>query len=244
MDVYDELAEFYDLIYSEHYDLEFYLREARNAHGPVLEVACGTGRILLKLLQEGIDVTGVDLSENMIGVLKKKAQALGIAPDVRIGDMRDFRIGRKFRLIIVPYRSFLHLRSDKERREALLTFKAHLESGGRLVLHTYEPSPQERETGGGYHQFDSEALSMPDGTPYTLDWFLDYERTENVGHYRIVLRENGREHRFDMDLSYLPVKKMRALLGKCGYGKVKLYCGFDYGFFEGGCKEAVWIAEA
>jgi SAM-dependent methyltransferase len=244
MDVYDEMAEFYDLVYSGHYDLEFYLREARNARGPVLEVACGNGRILLKLLQEGIDISGVDLSKNQIAMLKKKAQALGLSPDVRAGDMRDFRIERKFRLIILPYRSFLHLRSDDERRQALLNFKRHLAPGGRLILHTYNPSREDRQMGGGYHLIDSEAYSMPDGTPYTLDWFLDYDRARNAGHYRIVLKENGRAHGYEMDLSFVPVRKMRAMLKKCGYRNIRLYCGFDYGFFEAGCSEAIWIADA
>ncbi len=243
MDVYEEMGEFYDLVYSGHYDLEFYLREARNARGPVLEVACGTGRVLLKLLQEGIDVTGVDLSKNMIGMLKKKAQALGLQPDVRLADMRDFHIDRKFRLVILPYRSFLHLRNDEERRKALLNFKEHLEPGGRLILHLYNASREDREMSGGYHHFDSEELSMPDGTPYRLDWFLDYDRKQGVGHYRIVLLENNREHRYEMDLAYLPVKKVRALLELCGYRNIKLYCGFDYGQFDEDCKEAVWIAE-
>ena len=60
MRIYDDMAEQYDYIYSDSYDAEFYLREAKNAHGPVLEVACGTGRILLRLLSEGIEATGID----------------------------------------------------------------------------------------------------------------------------------------------------------------------------------------
>jgi SAM-dependent methyltransferase len=243
MEVYEELAEFYDLVYSDQYDLEFYLREARNARGPVLEVACGTGRILLKLLQEGIDVTGVDLSKNMLGILGKKARSLGLKPDVHQADMCDFRLPRKFKLIILPYRSFMHLRSDEDRRKALLNFKDHLEPDGRLILHTYNPSKEDLGMSGGYHPFSSENLSMPDGTHYRLDWFLDYDRKQKVGHYRIVLRENGREHTFDMDLAYLQVKEVHALLESCGYGNIRLYCGFDYGHFEDDCKEALWIAE-
>ncbi len=243
MDLYGEGARFYDLVYSDQCDLEFYLREARNARGPVLEVACGNGRILLKLLQEGIGITGIDLSKDLLAALKKKADALGLKPDVHLGDMRDFRLPGKFRLIIIPYRSFLHLRSDDDRKRALLNFKEHLEPGGRLILHTYNPSKEDQNMSGGYHHFDSGESSMPDGTPYRLDWFLDYDRKQGVGHYRIVLQENGREHTFHMDIAYLPVKEVRTLLQACGYRNIKLYCGFNYGRFNDECNEAVWIAE-
>jgi len=243
MDLYGESARFYDLIYSDLFDLEFYLREARNARGPVLEVACGNGRILLKLLQEGIDISGIDLSADMLAGLRKKAAALGLKPDVAQADMRGFHLDRRFRLIITPYRSFMHLKSDADRRKALNGFMEHLEPGGRLILHTYNPSKDDLMMSGGYHPFDSEDLSMPDGTPYRLDWFLDYDRKTRIGHYRIVLRENGREHQFDMDLAYLTVKDVRGLLESCGFRNIRLYCGFDYGQFYDECREAVWIAE-
>jgi SAM-dependent methyltransferase len=243
MELYGEGARFYDLVYSDRYDLEFYLREARNARGPVLEVACGTGRILLKLLQEGIDVSGIDLSKDLLAILKKKAGALGLKPDVRVADMRDFSLGRRFRLIVLPYHSFLHLRNDEDRRKALRNFMEHLESGGRLILHTCNPPKEDLGMSRGYHPLRSEDIAMPDGTPGRLDWFLDYDDELQTLHYRIVLRENNLEHTFDMDMAHLPAKDVRALLASCGYRNVRLYCGFDYGRFDEDCQEAVWIAE-
>src|SRR4030095_8684306 len=156
MEVYDELAEHYDLIYGDQLDTDFYLREARNARGRVLEVACGTGRILLRLLEEGIDAEGLDLSESMLAVLKKKATSMGLKPTVYQANMVDFKLG-KYNLIIVPYRSFLHLKSEKERKDALRNFMDHLEKGGRLVLHTYSPSEEDRLMSGGYHLFETES---------------------------------------------------------------------------------------
>lgn len=243
MRVYEELAEFYDLVYSDEYDLEFYLREAKNARGPVLEIACGTGRILLRLMQAGIPASGIDLSEGMLAVLRNKAAALGLIPDVHAADMRDFSLGRKFRLIIVPYRSFLHLQSDGDRLMALKNFLEHLEPGGRLILHTYNPSKDELLATGAYRHLDSEEHAMPDGTPYTLDWYLQYDRGRRAGAYRIVLTERGREHVFEMEIAYLPVKEVRTLLGMAGYRNIRLYSGFDYGRFEENSKEALWIAE-
>jgi len=246
MQVYDEMAEYYDLIYSDRLDLEFYLNEARNARGPVLEVACGTGRILICLLQEGIDAMGVDLSEGMLEKLHEKARALGLGMDGKTlkADMAEFRIPRKFNLIILPYRSFLHLKDEESRKKALANFREHLAPGGRLILHTYNPSREETEMQGGYHKFDYEELTAPDGRKYSLEWSLHYEPMGRKGHYRISMKlDNGEIKEFHMDLGYILAKDMESLLKGTGYHNVKAYCGFRYYPLNDECKEVLWIAD-
>lgn len=244
MDVYDEMAEYYDLIYGDQVDIEFYLREARNARGPVLEIACGTGRILLRLLAEGMDATGIDISENMLAMLRRKAKSMGVEPKVLKADMLDFRIEKKFKLIMLPYRSFLHLKDDEERNKALLNFMEHLEEGGRLIVHTYNPSGEELEMLEGFHPFESEEIETGDGKKYRVDWHLHYEPRGRIGHYRIVLTsESGEKHEFSMDLHYVLVNEMQGLLEVCGYRNVRLYCGFDYAQYDENCREALWFAE-
>jgi len=245
MDVYEDMAAYYDLIYCDTLDAEFYLLEAKNARGPVLEVACGTGRILLRLLAAGIDVEGVDLSPAMLAVLADKAEKAGLKPRVRVhvGDMRDFKLKRRFRLIIVPYRSFLHLAGD-DRLKALQNFREHLEPGGRLILHTYLPSPKDLTHTGGLSLLDSEEIVSPDGKPYRIDWFLEYERKTSRAHFSIVLTLwNGESHTFPMDLYFFSVREMRGLLEKCGYRDIRAYCGFNYGPVGKDCKEVLWVAE-
>lgn len=244
MEVYEDMAEVYDLIYGDQVDAEFYLREARNARGPVLEVGCGTGRILLRLVQAGIDAEGLDLSKKMLGVLKKKAEALKLDPKVMQADMRDFKIGKKFKLIIVPYRSFLHLASGADRKKALLNFKEHLADGGRLVMHCYNPSGEEFSMTGRFHRIALEKLRGPDGTRYLLDWYLDYDPKSRLARYKIIMSpEKGASRTFVMDIAYISLKEMERLFAECGYRYVRAYCGFDYGQIDENCREAVWIAE-
>ncbi|NYZ74271.1 class I SAM-dependent methyltransferase [Candidatus Micrarchaeota archaeon] len=242
MKVYEDMADIYDFIYCDAYDADMYRLEARNAKGPVLEIGCGTGRILLGLLGEGIDVTGIDISEKMLAVLRKKAKALGLKPDVMKADMRDFRISKKFRLIIVPYRSFLHLLTEAERKKTLLNFLQHLDTGGRLILHSYEPSQAEMECSGGYRHYESEDVERQ-GARCHLDWYLDYDRKTGVGHYRVAITKEGKEQKFDMDLAIVPAKEMKALLVSCGYKNITTYCGFDYMPYAKGCPEVLWFAE-
>src|SRR6185369_921897 len=75
--------------------LDFYVALAKAAPGPVLDVACGTGRILLPCLQAGVDIEGLDLFEPMLDTLRAKARALGLAPRLHRADMSDFSLPRR-----------------------------------------------------------------------------------------------------------------------------------------------------
>ncbi len=242
MDVYQKMAEHYHIVYGDKSDLNFYIREAKNARGPVLEVACGTGRVLLELLSHGIDVQGVDLSTDMLEVLRKNAKEVGLEPNIMQADMVDFKLDRKFNLIIVPYRSFLHLLSEAERKAALENFKSHLNEGGRLIIHIYNPAPEDLEMVDDYHHFEQEDFTE-DGKRYVLDWFLKYEKRDRIANYKVKMTCEGSESDFSMQLYFIKPKEMNELLTKAGYKNIRDYCGFDYLPFDGKCSEVVWIAE-
>ena len=100
---FEKWAKVYDIIYGKYKDdIDFYIREARKVKGKILEIACGTGRVYLELLKDGVDAYGIDISQNMLQVLKKKAKELGLKPKVKKADMRNFRFNTKFSLIIIP----------------------------------------------------------------------------------------------------------------------------------------------
>src|SRR5947209_9726845 len=94
--IFDD-GDVYDLVGKDvPYGLDFYVGLARQAKGPVLDVACGTGRILLPCLQAGVDIEGLDLFEPMLKTLRAKAAALGLTPTVHQVDMSDFSLPRRF----------------------------------------------------------------------------------------------------------------------------------------------------
>lgn len=136
------ISSFYDAVYNKlrsPVDLDFYLTQISEADGPVLEVGAGTGRIFCKALENGADIYGIDLSENMLDVLKKKL------PDaehyrVKQADMTDFDLGKKFKLIIVPFRIFQHLLSIDEQLSALNCIKHHLYEDGKLIFDVFVPN--------------------------------------------------------------------------------------------------------
>ena len=121
-------------------DVEFYLRQAEVTGGPVLELACGTGRVTLPLCDAGLDVTGLDRSEHMLRVARSKLrERSGRTPKLVRGDMARFHLHRTFRLILIPYRAFHHLLTPAEQRRCLLKVRRHLRRDGRLIVHLFDP---------------------------------------------------------------------------------------------------------
>src|SRR5262245_24052186 len=99
----------YDLVLKDiPYGFDFYTSLARQAEGPVLDIACGTGRILLPCLEAGVDIEGLDLYQGMLDRLRNKAAGLGLEQRLHLADMRDFHLRRKFALTMIPFNAFVH----------------------------------------------------------------------------------------------------------------------------------------
>src|SRR5262249_17840060 len=124
-------------------DVAFYDRLARETGGPVLELACGTGRIALALAEKGLDITGVDISDGMLTVARRKAAGRTALVRDRLAlinqDMSELDLGRRFGFAFVPARSFQHLLTIDRQRKSLQAIRRHLEPTGRLALHLFDP---------------------------------------------------------------------------------------------------------
>ena len=115
-------------------DRRFY-RELIEEHGqPVLDVGCGTGRLLLDYLQEGIDIDGVDLSPEMLALCREKAERLGLTPTLFQQSMAALSLPRAYRTILVPSSSFQLLVNPADAQEAMRCFYGHLQPGGALAM--------------------------------------------------------------------------------------------------------------
>jgi len=115
-------------------EINFYrefTREAKARGGSVLEVACGTGRVSIRLAEEGVRVVGTDLDTAMLEVARSKSAMVRWIQ----GDMRTLDLGEIFGLIIVPGHSFQFMLTPEDQVKALETFKQHLQPGGILVIH-------------------------------------------------------------------------------------------------------------
>jgi len=109
------VAECYDLVYEyvSRRDVDFFVEIAKSVSGPTLELGCGTGRVLIPTAQAGCEITGLDLSEHMIAVCRRKLadQTDDVQSRAKLvqGNMTDFDLGNGFGLVTIPFRRFQHL---------------------------------------------------------------------------------------------------------------------------------------
>lgn len=136
-----ELAAFYESThsYGDVGNESFYLDAATDADGPVLEGACGTGRLYLELLRRGIDADGFDVSPAMLEILRAEAAADNLNPTVWAADLRSIGADRTYELVLVPYNSFCNLQRVDDQLSALDALHAVLKPGGRLLFDVYVP---------------------------------------------------------------------------------------------------------
>jgi SAM-dependent methyltransferase len=125
-------------------DVPFYAALAAQAGG-VLELGCGSGRVLLPCAEAagGGPAAGVDRSPAMLALARRRAAAEGLAGRVELveGDLRSVRLGRRFPLVTIPFRTLFHLPTDADWLAALATVRAHLGEGGLLAGDVFVPDP-------------------------------------------------------------------------------------------------------
>lgn len=124
-------------------DVVFYLEEAKTTGGPVLELGCGTGRILVPLLETGLEIHGLDSSTAMLDVAKQKRAKLPVEIAQRLhlhhGDMSQFDLDHKFALIYIAFRSFQILVTPEAQLACLACIRRHLAPNGKVIINLFDP---------------------------------------------------------------------------------------------------------
>jgi ubiquinone/menaquinone biosynthesis C-methylase UbiE len=176
--LYTDLAEYYDQIYhwkdyrKEVSKLRALIRRYKRSPGnALLDVACGTGEHI-RYLQNGFRCVGVDGSEQMLAVARRKVAGVRFVH----GNMTDFDLGRKFDVVLCLFSSMGHLQTKQEIRRAMLNFAKHLKEGGVLVIEPWIQASQWKDKTVHVQIYDTEPMkiirlnySTTDGTFSYLD---------------------------------------------------------------------------
>lgn len=242
-------ADLYDMVYSwQQEDVDFYVTRAKQAGGPVLEVGCGTGRILLPTLQAGVEIDGVDVRPSMIEVLRRKASKLGLSPSLTVGDMRDFTMPRKYALVTMPFRVFQHAMTTEDQLKTLRCAREHLDSGGCLLFDLFHPS--------------YEILAKPDGDRFLVKEFDHPETGLPVSYYATAWRDRvnqtmrvvaevqesdprgyvGQTHKYEFTMLWAFRPELELLLYTAGFSRFDVAGGFDGRPLENDTDQMVWTA--
>lgn len=114
-------------------ELEFYLSFVKDKDSQVLEPMCGNGRMLIPLLEKGIDIDGFDISEEMLSLCRIKGQNLNLKPNVFHCRLEEFKSNKNYDLVMIPFGSF-SLMPDELVKDSLSKMRNALKEGGKILL--------------------------------------------------------------------------------------------------------------
>ena len=240
-DVAENYDRYLDVMYAgeDHHEnfQEFYLNLAKQyGQGGVVDIACGTGAVLLYLAERGIEVDGTDLSEEMCKVSASKAEEMNLKLNIYPANMTTFNSGRKYSLAIIARSGFMHLPDQKLQIEALKNIREQLLPGGILTFNTFDPWPavqaQQMATGPDDYSFRLEYVNS-DG---------NREKIYNAISYNIYTQQmygNWKFETYDEEGNVIG-ERVRPLLMRqtyrsevfllaelCGYEVLDIYRGYN-----------------
>ena len=246
--------ELYDIVTADTLDgdVDYYVGQAKEAGGPVLELGAGTGRVTLALARAGVSVHALDAHCGMLGVLRRKLSELPGDTQDRVtiveADMRTFRLAERFALAIAPFRAVLHNLTDDDLLACFSRVREHLREGGRFAFNVFHPSIEvmarhvgpltgvwrwvgtfDRPDGGWVVRSEANRFDTPARRIHSLH---RYEEFDGEGVLQRTTVHN-------LELTYLYPPDIRRLLERAGFSSVTISGGFRGAPFRNDMDELV-----
>ncbi|MBA4495410.1 class I SAM-dependent methyltransferase [Paenactinomyces guangxiensis] len=228
-------------------DLTYYIELAKQTGGPVLELGCGTGRCSLAIARLGIPVVGVDLSSPMLQKARQRAKKLNLSDRVRWveADMSRFSLNERFPLVIIPYRSFLHLLTVRDQISTLKRIRQHLTDGGLFAFNIFVPRIRDLYQMEGKYSFRGSFLASGGKERvdlYDLTEFDYFNQTAYITRYAERFDEKGHSLgriRMAFRLRYIFPAELNHLLALCGFKIINRFGSFHRTPFDARSEELI-----
>lgn len=252
--IYSTIAKYYDPIYnqkSELNDLPFYLEKAQQHGGPILEIACGTGRILLEIAKLGINIDGVDCSTDMLSILQEKLQKQSPAIQQRVnlheGDMRKFSLGKQYKLVLIPFRPMQHMYTIEDQISALNRAKEHLQPKGFLIFDVFYPNFKILDEEMNKEELDTEWIDSTSPQKIIRRYFVrnSVNKLQQYFEGEFIFRTFGanklvKEERCPLKMNYYTYPHLLLLFKLCELKIVEEYGSFTKDPIDI-CKEMIFV---
>ncbi len=191
LDLYED-AEFYDAEFAERtLEIPFFRKHAAQAGGPVLEVACGAGRITLPIARDGVAITGLDVSRPMLERARGKSAAEKLEIPWIEADCRDMRFEGKFQLIFSATNAMQHLLDVDSVCAFLQAARQALAPGGQLILDVFNPAPVKLARASDV-RYLHKTMTAPDGSNIRVEAVSRYHRATQVFHFELEYLDGER----------------------------------------------------
>jgi ubiquinone/menaquinone biosynthesis C-methylase UbiE len=210
-------------------DVEFYLQRLKYCTGPVLEPAVGTGRVMIPLMEAGIEVEGVDNSPEMLAICRARCAERGLQPVLHEGDMGSLSLPERYEAIIIPAGSFLLIERREESLGALKRFREHLVRGGRLILDL------ELQTDLRVGTISTGTVETPQGETITMESKVvevNFLKQYSVSHLRYEKWRKGELLRTEMQRfagHWYGLEEFELVLKSLGFSDVVVSADYEYG---------------
>ena len=251
MNDYDLIAPFYDIEHA-HFDedLSLYTNFAELCGGPLLELACGSGRLLVPLAREGYELTGVDNSASMLNLARHALERAGVVEQCTLAqeNMCTVCLGQKFRLAFIALGSFGHVCTRQEQRQTLAVVHDHLTVGSRFILdisnadvrymeqlsgQVLHQGTWKRENGTLLSHFVSPASSPTKHLLELTHFYEEHRQGEEVQRTVITTR-----------LYLFEKNEVELLLEEAGFAINDVYGDYELSPFEHESPRMIFIAQA
>ncbi|WP_216829537.1 class I SAM-dependent methyltransferase [Alkalihalobacterium elongatum] len=206
-------------------DLPLIEKFAKQVEGPVVELACGTGRATLRLAEKGIKIVGVDLHEKMLRKAREKANLKNVNIRFLLQDCTSLNLGIKSSFIFMVGNSFQHFLTNQSQDELFASVYRHLNKGGIFLFGTRFPSrdelmqPDQEEYWRSYVDFAGQKVDV-----YTVS---QYDDVTQIQTYRTIRRRAEKEDITQIQLRYVYPKEMERLLKDHGFTIIHQYGSWD-----------------
>ncbi len=256
-DDYAFIAELYDFVpgYANRRDLDFYLGFCRSAQGKILELGCGTGRVLIPAAAAGCSMVGLDFSQYMLARCGKKLQEQPREVQERVrlaqGDMTDFDLGETFGLVTIPFRPFQHLIPIDDQMACLRCIHNHLAEDGKLVFDLFQVDPR-KTYGPSFTEEEAEDfpwIDLPDGRKLRRTHRIPAKhRARQYNDVELIFYVEHPDAKTERLVQAFPFRyffryEVEHLLARCGFRIAELFGDFDRSPLSDDSPEMIFVAE-
>jgi SAM-dependent methyltransferase len=211
-------------------DVPFYAELIRERPGRVLELMCGSGRVLLPLLRQGFTVDGTDSSPEMLVRCKSNAEAEGLSPELYEQFADELHSPHRYYTILLAYSSFALLTNRDEASEALRRIHAHLDEGGQFLLDMAIPWVHSNSVFGAW-QLGRQGI-LPDGRHVLVSRAATVEPLNQIEtvHIRYEVYDEGclvETLLTPMKMRFYGMHELILLLEKSGFSNIQTFGDFQ-----------------